>query len=154
MYNINSIVFYNGTLYICILSNSNNLPINTTYWSVYQRSQTYGGYFNRLKVNGLYKNIRNVYYSGYIYNNDCVIHCYNSSSDITLTLPIPTKSMIGMELRIRILGTRTVTIVTQSSTYYPIWVSGTVSSFTITNNDGAILIWDGNYWVKTYLNEV
>lgn len=112
-------------------------------------SKSYGGYFTRLYVAGLYKNIRNVKTSQTLLKTDCTIHCYNTST-ITLTLPVPDNAMVGMEITIRKLDTQTVIISTSS--LYPIWNTASVTSIKLENDDALTFIWDGNYWVTYYMN--
>lgn len=147
-YNINDVVYYtsNGGVYTCIKQSYNNIPTNTTYWSTSQRSRTYGGYFVRLRADGWLPAVTSITSNYTISKTDFRIHCYNSSSTITLTLPILTNSDIGLRYEIRAMYASNV-IVNAPNAYYNLWYEGSKTSHTIGDYDCIMLVWDGSYWV-------
>ena len=111
-------------------------------------SRSYGGYFNRLYVEGLYKNVRVVTTSQTLLKTDCTIHCY-ADGDITLTLPTPDNAMIGMEIKVRKLGNVGTCYVTAHEAN-KIWRRNPETTFSLVDDDSFLFIWDGNYWVLDY----
>lgn len=144
-YDVDKIVYYNGSLYRCIVQNINKVPTNTTYWSDTQKSRTYGGYFVRLRADGWLPCVNTISTNYTISKTDFRIHCYNSST-ITLTLPIPTNSDLGLMYEIRAMYASDV-IVNAPNSYYPLWYERSKTSHTIGDYDCITLVWDGLYWV-------
>lgn len=113
-------------------------------------SKSYGGYFTRLFVAGLYKNIRNVTISQTLLKTDCTIHCY-ATSDITLVLPVPDNAMVGMEITVRKLGASGWCYI-NSHVADKIWNTSAITTLALGNDDSMTFTWDGNYWVTSYNN--
>lgn len=150
-YTVKNKVYYNSKFYNCILATNSELPTNTTYWEEYISSKTYGGWFNTLYAGSLRRSCRRVSTSQTLSKLDSIIHCYNTSN-ITITLPIPDDSMIGMELRIRNMGTNAVLTVSTPS-QFPIFNNAVHTSLSIGGYDLVSICWDGNYWVWNYMSD-
>lgn len=147
-YTIGKVVYYNSNskYYECILDNINIIPTNTSYWKEYISSSTYGGYYDRLRVNGLYNNVRIVNNSGLIYKKDTRIHYYGSS-DITLTIPICTLQDIGFTFSIRKLGAGNIIVIITTSSNNLIWSDGIKTEYVVDYSYLAEFCFDGNYFV-------
>ena len=151
-YVVGNKVYYNGKFYNCILATNSAIPTNTSYWKEYISSKTYGGWFNTLYAGGLRRACRRISTGQTLLKTDSLIHCYNTSADITIYLPLADNSMIGQEITVRVLGTRNTTISTLSS-YIKIWDIKEITSIVLTNDDSLSFVWDGNYWVTYYTNQ-
>lgn len=106
-------------------------------------SDSFGGYFNTLKVDGLYLRARAITASTYnAVRSDVFISCYNT---INATVNLPVSPKDGKLMYIRRNNNETVTIAAAS----PIIINNgaPVSSIDIpSRGDMALMIWDGSYW--------
>lgn len=111
-------------------------------------SEGYGGYFNKLKANGLYVGCRRISSSTTLTKTDVFISCYNSS-DITVTLP--SNPYAGQMLMVRRNNSAAVTA---NGNGKLIMNTGTSSSISVGQSQGDIglFVYDGQYW--TYNNIV
>lgn len=113
-------------------------------------SKSYGGWFNSLYAGRFVRKLRKITESGVIGKDDCIIHCYNSGV-INLGLPTPDKSMIGQEIRVRMMGNNRVTMYTDAQ--YPIWHRSSITYIDIAEDNMMSFIWDGTYWVTIYTDQ-
>jgi hypothetical protein len=113
-------------------------------------SKSYGGWFNSLYTGRFVRKLRKITKSGVIGKDDCIIHCYNSGV-INLGLPTPDKSMIGQEIRVRMMGNNRVTMYTDAQ--YPIWHRSSITYIDIAEDNMMSFIWDGTYWVTIYTDQ-
>ena len=101
-------------------------------------SKSYGGWFNRLKVEGILENYHAVTGSTSNYTvtkNDCVIHSF-STVDVTLYLPVPSSNGadIGLTFKVKRCSGHNILLATSS---------GVTIQFNTTEQSSSLWITDG-----------
>jgi hypothetical protein len=114
-------------------SNSNSDP-----------APSYGGYFNKLKANGLYLNCRRISSSVTLTQNDVIISLYNTS---TITINLPSSTYQGQIILLRLNNNSEISISGNGKSI--LRCDGAVlTSVTVgTRGELIFLIWDGQYWL-------
>ena len=117
----------------------------------------YGGWFDRLRVNGFLMNVRQINSNTTLTLNDLYIACYNRDGRITITLPI--NPYVGQTYYLRQINSNGFDIVgkandSESTPGYKIHTDG--NTVTQTSNragqgDTTMLVFDGQFWMLNYM---
>ena len=103
---------------------------------------SFGGYFNKLKANGLYGSVRSVSATTNLDSSDTIITCYNTSN---ITLYLPTSPYIGHMLFFKLMNAVQVTLDGGANSIFTNVVTATYANST--KGQGITLFWDGSYWI-------
>jgi hypothetical protein len=128
---------YNGNNIICgVYGHAGNSSSNP--------APSYGGYFNKLKANGLYLNCRRISSSVTLTQNDVIISLYNTS---TITINLPSSTYQGQIILLRLNNNSEISISGNGKSI--LRCDGAVlTSVTVgTRGELIFLIWDGQYWL-------
>lgn len=111
-------------------------------------SQSFGGYFNSIKVDGLYVRARAITADTYnAVNSDVLISCYNTAN---ATINLPPSPKDGKVMYVRRNNNETVTIV--AATDIIVYDSAPIGSIAIPSRGNlAKLCWDGSYWLVNFI---
>jgi hypothetical protein len=125
-----------------VASNSNPNP-----------APSYGGYFDKLMVNGLYLNIKSIYSDYIMTMTDVCLSCYNTSNT-TIHISLILYPYNGQNIYITQMYANNIIIDAGSSN--KISYNGTIASSITTDSTNKTntfrLIWDGQYWILNKLN--
>lgn len=111
-------------------------------------SEGYGGYFNKLRANGLYLGCRviDVNVTTTLSNTDVLVSCYNTSN---IAVNLPANPYIGQYIEIRRNRSATITVYGNGKSMVN---EGTVSSISVGEAAGDIghFRYDGSNWLYNY----
>jgi len=109
-------------------------------------SEGYGGYFNKLKANGLYIGCRVISSSTTLTKTDVFVSCYNTSE---ITISMPANPYTGEVIMIR----RNNSNVVANGNGKSILNTSVLSSINVGEGQGDIglFIYDGSYWTYNYM---
>lgn len=106
--------------------------------------ETYGGYFIKAKIRGLYLSCIRVTSSVTLTNETDFITCYNAAN---ITVKLPSDPYCGKIIKIVQVTTNTVNIVANSDIIYSSTVQNAVNALPVGGRGKmATLIYDGEYW--------
>ncbi|HON02832.1 MAG TPA: hypothetical protein P5157_04215 [Paludibacteraceae bacterium] len=105
---------------------------------------SYGGYFDKLRANGLYLNCRQINSSTTLTQNDVIISLYNTS---TITITLPSSTYTGQIILLRINNNSSINISGNGNSIMRV-DGAIVTNVTVgTRGELIFLIWDGQYWL-------
>lgn len=124
-----------------VASNSNPNP-----------APSYGGYFDKLKINGMYVQIKQKNTTYNMLSTDVFISCYNSGA---MSIVLPVAPYNGQTVYINQVNANGITISAGSATI--IRIGGNQGSSYTTNNPDDRgktfrLVWDGQFWIMNILS--
>lgn len=113
---------------------------------------SYGGYFDKLKINGMYVQIRQKDSTYNMLSTDVFISCYNSGA---MSIVLPVAPYNGQTVYINQVNANGITISAGSATI--IRIGGNQGSSYTTNNPDDRgktfrLVWDGQFWIMNILS--
>ena len=125
---------YGGSSAVCgVYGSASNASSNP--------APTYGGYFNKLRMNGMYINVRSIVNTTYLNSFDCFISCYNTAS---ITVYLPPNPEVGLTLYIKKINSAQTTIHGFGNQL----ITNTAINTYVSTTAGQMmsLTWDGTYW--------
>lgn len=113
---------------------------------------SYGGYFDKLKINGMYVQIRQKNSTYNMLSTDVFVSCYNSGY---MSIVLPVAPYNGQTVYINQVNANGITISAGSATI--IRIGGNQGSSYSTNNPDDRgktfrLVWDGRFWIMNILS--
>ena len=113
---------------------------------------SYGGYFDKLKINGMYVQIRQKDSTYNMLSTDVFVSCYNSGA---MSVVLPVAPYNGQTVYINQVNANGITISAGSATITRIG-GNQGSSYTTNNPDDRgktfRLVWDGQFWIMNILS--
>lgn len=109
-------------------------------------SEGYGGYFNKLRANGMFVGCRQITSGVTLSETDVLVSCYNTSA---ISVQLPSNPYAGQVIFIRRNNSATVTVYGNVKS---ILNTGTVSSISVGEGQGdeGVFKYDGQYWLYNY----